>query len=185
LGYDNTENLDAFLTRIKILNKNIKSTKIEFTPDKRTLLVLMLGLTDQYESLVRIRATIPDITAERAIQMLRADAQQEEDRQRIQSGHTFATSGTGYDGSFAAVGNKRPAPACGACGKHPAETECWANKTCSFCRRRGHPESRCYDKHGRPEGAGSKFIVAATGSNATEVASFMGACVGSNAGGAT
>jgi hypothetical protein len=46
LGYDNAENLDAFFTRIKLLNEKIESTKIEFTPDKRTLLVLMLGLSD-------------------------------------------------------------------------------------------------------------------------------------------
>jgi hypothetical protein len=187
LGYDNAENLDAFLTRIKILNEKIESTKIEFTPDKRTLLVLMLGLTDQYESLVRIWATIPDLTAERAIQILRADAQREEDRERIKYGHTFSASNghnQDHDKGFAAVGHKRPALSCRACGKHPARTECWANKTCGFCRKKGHPESWCYDKHGRPEGAGSTLIVTATGANATY--GVMGVCVDAGeTGGAT
>lgn len=74
LRYDNAGTLDSFLIRIKILNERIESTKIEFTADKRTLLVLMLSLPDKYKPLVRIWGTMTNLTADRAIQMLRTDA---------------------------------------------------------------------------------------------------------------
>jgi len=149
LGYDNAENLDSFLTRIKILNEKIEATKIEFTADKRTLLVLMLGLSDPYESLVRIWGTIPDLTAEKAITMLRADAQREDDRERIKCGHSFAVAG-----SMAAVAlrggarlsQKRLATSCKVCGKHPTGTECWATIKCDYCGKRGHPDYRCHKR---------------------------------------
>ena len=137
----------------------------------------MLGLTDQYESLVRIWGTMPDLTAERAIQMLRTDAQREEDRERIKSGHTFAAT-SGHDHSpeigMAAMGHKRRAIRiqvsgkrtaldCKACGKHPQGTICYASTPCGFCGRTGHPEFRCYDKQEQERQRGGP----ATGSNAT------------------
>jgi hypothetical protein len=73
LGYNNTENLDTFLIRIKTLNKKIEATKIEFIVDKRTLLVLILSLSDPYESLIRIWNIIPDPIAEKAIIILYTD----------------------------------------------------------------------------------------------------------------
>ena len=71
LGYGNTKTLDSFLARIKFLNERIDSTKIEFTTDKFTIVALMLSLNDQYGPLVSTWSTIPDLTAERAMQMLR------------------------------------------------------------------------------------------------------------------
>jgi hypothetical protein len=115
LGYNNTENLDAFLTRIKILNKKIKSIKIEFTADTCILLVLILGLINQYKSLVRIWGTIPGLIAEHAIQILRVDTQREEDKKRIKSSYSYRASSR-YNHSIeeqkhgmVAVGHKRRA----------------------------------------------------------------------------
>jgi hypothetical protein len=126
LGYDNTKNLDSFLTRIKILNEKIEATKIEFTADKRTLLVLMLGLLDPYESLVRIWGTIPDLTAEKAITMLRADAQREDDRERIKCGHSFAVAGSIVAVALrggARLSQKRLTTSYKVYRKHPTSTE--------------------------------------------------------------
>jgi hypothetical protein len=46
--------LSANLKKIKKKNKKLDSIEIEFTIDNRTLLVLMLGLSDRYKSLIRI-----------------------------------------------------------------------------------------------------------------------------------
>jgi hypothetical protein len=68
--------LEDFITRIKVLNEKIDSTKMEFTADHRTLLVLMLGLSSSYDTLVQIWSTMPGgITGEKAISMLRAEDQ--------------------------------------------------------------------------------------------------------------
>jgi hypothetical protein len=69
-------NLEDFITRIKVLNEKINSTKMEFTTDYRTLLVLILGLSLVYNILVQIWSMIPDgITGEKAIRILRAKDQ--------------------------------------------------------------------------------------------------------------
>jgi hypothetical protein len=65
--------LEDFITRIKVLNEKINFTKMEFTTDYRTLLVLILGLSSVYDILVQIWSIMPDgIIGEKVIRMLRA-----------------------------------------------------------------------------------------------------------------
>jgi gag-polypeptide of LTR copia-type len=66
--------VDEFLTQVKTLNEQIDATKIELTTEKRTLLALMMGLSDEYRSLVQIWSATPSITVEKAIEMVREEA---------------------------------------------------------------------------------------------------------------
>ena len=66
--------VDKFLTQVKTLNEQIDATKIELTTEKRTLLALIMGLSDEYRSLVQIWSAIPSITVEKAIEMVREEA---------------------------------------------------------------------------------------------------------------
>jgi hypothetical protein len=68
--------LEDFITQIKVLDKKIDFTKMEFTTDHRTLLVLMLGRSPAYNILVQIWSIMPDgITGEKAIRILWAKDQ--------------------------------------------------------------------------------------------------------------
>ena len=62
--------MSDYITRIKILEEQIDATKVEMTKDKRTLLVLMMGLPEYYQSIIQIWSVTPDITAEKAKSML-------------------------------------------------------------------------------------------------------------------
>lgn len=66
--------VDAFLDQVKVLNDQIDATKVELTTEKRTLLALMMGLSDEYRSLVQIWSVTPSITVEKAIEMVREEA---------------------------------------------------------------------------------------------------------------
>jgi hypothetical protein len=66
--------VDEFLTQIKTLNEQINATKVELSTEKRTLLALMMGLSDEYRSLVQIWSATPSITVEKAIEMVREEA---------------------------------------------------------------------------------------------------------------
>lgn len=72
---------------------------------------------------MRICGTMPDLTAEKAITMLRVDAQREEDRERITSGHSFAASSSIMALARSASPAKRLASSCKIYGKYPAGTE--------------------------------------------------------------
>lgn len=143
-------NLEEFITRIKVLNEKIDSTKMEFTTDHRTLLVLMLGLGTPYDTLIQIWNTMPDgITGEKAIRMLRSEDKRMLDRQQGISG-LLATRGVKRKaGGELTPGesSKRPStwPTCPKCQRqHPGL--CWAEMICNFCGRKGHPDYRCHDR---------------------------------------
>jgi hypothetical protein len=64
-------NLEEFIIRIKVLNEKIDSTKMEFTTNYYTLLILILGLPVVYNTLIQIWSIMPDgITVEKALRML-------------------------------------------------------------------------------------------------------------------
>ncbi|KAL8640963.1 MAG: hypothetical protein Q9226_008686, partial [Calogaya cf. arnoldii] len=66
------ESSSELLDKIKSLEDQIDSTKIHLTADKRSLLALIIALSshERYRSLIQIWQTLPDITAERARQIL-------------------------------------------------------------------------------------------------------------------
>jgi hypothetical protein len=66
--------VDDFLTQVKVLNEQIDETKVVLTTEKRTLLALMMGLSEDYRSLVQIWSATPSITVEKAIEMVREEA---------------------------------------------------------------------------------------------------------------
>ena len=59
--------LETFLARIKTLNKKIDGIGIELNAERRTLLVLMLGLGSGFETLIQIWSITPDLMADMAI----------------------------------------------------------------------------------------------------------------------
>ena len=63
------------MTQIKVLNERIDATNIELTADKRTLLVMILGLQGEphYRSLVQIWSSTANMTGELAMASLRED----------------------------------------------------------------------------------------------------------------
>jgi hypothetical protein len=48
------KSVEVFLDQVKFLNDQIDATKVELTSEKRTLLALMMGLSEEYRSLVQI-----------------------------------------------------------------------------------------------------------------------------------
>lgn len=118
-----------FLTRIKLLEEQIDATKIELTADKRTLLALTMGLAtdDRYRSLVQIWQSIPDMTAERARQMLLEEEQ-------IQKSNAETAIRVNYTRKGKRTGSGN--------GKH-----------CGHCNTDGHTEDECWvkNKHLAPE----------------------------------
>ncbi len=66
--------VDAFLDQVKVLNDQIDATKVELTTEKRTLLALIMGLSEEYRSLVQIWSVTPTITVEKAIEMVREES---------------------------------------------------------------------------------------------------------------
>jgi hypothetical protein len=142
--------LEDFITRIKVLNEKIDSTKMEFTADHRTLLVLMLGLSSSYDTLVQIWSTMPGgITGEKAISMLRAEDQRLSKREDNMVGYMAVRGAKRKAGGELTQGenSKRPSswPTCQKCQRqHPGV--CWADMTCNICGRKGHPDYKCHDR---------------------------------------
>jgi hypothetical protein len=148
--------LETFLARIKTLNEKIDATKIELNSDRRTLLVLMLGLGPAFETLVQIWATTPDLTADKAIRQLRAKERRIQHRGDTEVG--FIAMGQKRRGgpSVGEPSAKRVATAsCNTCSReHPGV--CWSTLTCDYCKRKGHPLGRCYDNPESPVYKGSQ-----------------------------
>jgi len=146
--------IEDFLTRIKVLNEKIDATKIDLTADKRTLLTLMLGLPTGFESLIQIWGTMPDLTAEQAVRMLRAEDRRIDEREKNPRGvperHMAVVAYTrGQKRKAPEQGepaNKRPTwPECDTCKRrHPGA--CWTTITCYICDRKGHPAYKCHEK---------------------------------------
>ncbi len=60
----------AFLDHVKVLEERIDATKVELTPDKRTILCLIMALPEQFRYMTQVWALTPNITADQAKEML-------------------------------------------------------------------------------------------------------------------
>ena len=80
LRYSDFKDVSEFLTRVKVLEEQIAATKVEMTDDKRTLLTLTMALWDesQYRSLLQIWNVTPNMTAEKAREMLMEEERREQ-----------------------------------------------------------------------------------------------------------
>jgi hypothetical protein len=67
--------IDEYLQQVKTLTERIDATNIELTSDRRTLLILsmQLGKRIQFKSMVQIWSVTKDMTAKRAIEMVREE----------------------------------------------------------------------------------------------------------------
>lgn len=110
-------NMEAFLTQIKVLNERIESTNLKLTSDKRTLLVLMMSLASysDYRSLVQVWAATDGITGERAITQLREEIGRTDLEEPDTRGSALFTNRPGSE--------------------------------CSFCKKPGHNEDNCWKKY--------------------------------------
>lgn len=123
LGPD--ESPSELLTRLKLLEEQIDATKVELTHDKRTLLALTMALAtdDRYRSLVQIWQTLPDMTAERARQMLLEE-------QQIQKANEETAVKVNY------------------IRKNFSRNDSGANsKICGICEKQGHNKDECWEEH--------------------------------------
>lgn len=79
LRYSDFKDVSEFLTRVKVLEEQIAATKVEMTDDKRTLLVLTMALWEEsgYRSLLQIWSATPNMTAEKAREMLMEEERRE------------------------------------------------------------------------------------------------------------
>jgi hypothetical protein len=104
------------MTRIKVLNERIDASKTTFDSDKRTLLVMMIGLQSEtnYRSLVQIWAATANMTGNKAIAMLREDL----GRRELEK----------LEPSLALYTNKL--------GK----------QQCKYCQKTNHKEDQCWKK---------------------------------------
>ncbi len=135
-------NVDDWITKIKTLGERIDATKIKLTPEKRTLLVIIMGLFGHasYGYLAPILTSIPDLTVEKAIHIIKEDQL----RTSLQDGISYNTYGT--------VVLARKKQECRKCGKtNHKEADCWKNITCGICKKKGHPTERCRQADGGEE----------------------------------
>ena len=117
LSFDNVKNVTELLTQLNVLRDAIDATKVELTTNKQTLLALSLALPAHYNSLIQIWGAMPDITAEKAQEMLL-----EEEHQEKETRETF--------GAKALALRKKG-----------------GNLQCTECSRSGHKASGCWQLH--------------------------------------
>ena len=132
LGHDETPS--ELLTRLKLLEEQIDATKIELTHDKRTLLALTMALAtdDRYRSLVQIWQSLPDMTAERARQMLLEE-------EHIQKANKETAVRVNYMRKNFSRNDK---------GGSGSGTGTGANgKICDACEKPGHYKDECWEEH--------------------------------------
>ena len=116
LNYRNYKDISEFLDHVS-LEKQIEATNIEITPDKQTLLCLMMALWNKsyYRSLVQIWGVTKDITVEKAREMLLEDEKRLKADSEISALviHSHGHQGKGKD-------------SCRYCGKTgDKEDACW------------------------------------------------------------
>lgn len=132
------KSVDELVTKIKTLSEEVDNCKVELTSDKRTLLVLSKALTgSKFSYLTSIWLATPDLTAERAINMVK------EEERRV--GSNTQESQTVF---------ARNQKTCTKCGRtntnHTAET-CWKDIKCDNCKQLGHPTDRCREEKQEPQ----------------------------------
>ncbi len=126
LSANTFKDIPEFLTRIKVLEEQIDATKVEMTGDKRTLLCLSMALPEEYRPLVQLWSMTPDMTAEKAKDMLL-----EEHRRTIDIHPTPEDiKSSAYAGRF---------------GKQTRPDR--PTKWCTGCKRPGHTEDVCWKGH--------------------------------------
>lgn len=132
---ENRANVESWLIRIKKLSERIDTSAIKLTTDLRTLLVLQMGISDigEYRSMAQVWRATPNMTAQKAVNMLREEARKHEDRSKDTSDMRalYGLRGKG----------------CQTCGKegHTKE-QCKKNRTCYNCQEKGHISKFCPKK---------------------------------------
>jgi hypothetical protein len=133
LRYHDFKTMSDYLTRIKVLEEKIDSTKVDFNTN-RTILCLSMSLPPEYQSLVQIWTVTPSITPDKARSMLLEASRQREDQDESE--------------------NSSRALRVGRFGKQDKPSQ----QEYTFCDKRGHLEDRCWKKHPdqRPDWAGNQ-----------------------------
>ncbi len=116
IDFKSTKNM---LTHIKLLKKRINAIKVTLDSDKRTILCLMMCLSEQYHFLVQIWFVIKDMTAEKTWIMLL----EEDHRQN----HVNENQDIKFLGIFDNKSKER--------------------KQCKHCKRDFHIEAKCWKLH--------------------------------------
>ena len=115
LQFKSFKSIPEYLTRIKVLEEKIDSTKVVLDTNNRTILCLSMSLPQEYQYLIQIWATMPTpITADRARQMVL-----EASRQYHQALHNSHDPGL----AMRAEGQRDKCKHCGST-RHSAE-KCW------------------------------------------------------------
>jgi len=124
LQAENFKDIPEFLTHVKVLEEQIDATKVEMTGDKRTLLCLSMALPEHYRPLAQIWSMTPDMTADKARDMLL-----EEHRRTVEHGKDSSA----YAGRF----GKQTRPGRGGV----------TTKWCTTCKKTGHTKDVCWEEN--------------------------------------
>ena len=132
------KDIPELLTRIKELEEQIDATKVEMTGDKRTILCLSMALSEHYRPLVQLWSMNPEITTEKAKEMLLeehrryAHTQEEEERAHAYVGRfgKQEKSNRKWNGNGNGNGNGHG-----------------TSKECSKCEKTGHTIDECWEEH--------------------------------------
>ncbi len=120
LSINEFKTISEFLDHVKILEEQIDATKVKLNDDKRTLLCLIMALSEDqdYRSLVQLWSISADVTAVKAKEMLL----EEERRRKSEDEKDARALKLKKAGSKAGLREK---PVCETYGKgHPTE-RCW------------------------------------------------------------
>ena len=120
LKYAGDEPIDAFHTRVKVLEERIDKTKVILDSDKRTLLCLQMALPmDRFKAMIQLWEVTEGMTADKAKEMLREHERRHNDED---------LEGLGLHG-------------------YRAKRQRVSTPTCTHCHQQGHLKANCWNLH--------------------------------------
>ena len=123
LKFEEYGSITAYLTKIKTLEERIRDTGVVLDDDKQTLLCLGMTLPEDLQYLTKIWSMTPDMTAEKARNML---LEEERRKKRPEGDALGAYAATRPSEKRTSSRKALEASACSKCGKNHDEKMCWA-----------------------------------------------------------
>jgi len=122
LNWNDFKSAAAFLDHVKVLEERIDATKVELTPDKRTILCLTMALPEAYRYTTQVWALTPNITADQAKEML-LEEERTQDHNDVEKTALAARFGKQAKLTGHGKGEEGNCPTCGKPGH--GNDKCW------------------------------------------------------------
>lgn len=131
-----------FLTHVKLLEEQIDATQVELTKDKRTILCLTMALPEHLRQMATMWASLPEMTAEKAKEMLLEEHRREHELKKA----VDSKARVGNFGKQSKINGKNNSKDNGNNGN---SDNGYDTKWCKTCEKPGHTKEECWE--GNPE----------------------------------